>query len=158
VLTNIESASASANAGDQTDALDLANDLRPVLLRLNRHLRRELAPLGITAGQAALLHAIDTGVAVGVRELAERERLSRPRVTAAIDRLEAMGLVTRTRSEVDRRRVELAVTAEGRRILRSARRRRTAWLAARLAQLDDAEQASVEDALPALERLLEVRP
>ncbi len=148
----------SVSADERTDALELANELRPVLLRLNRHLRRELAPLGITAGQAALLHAIDTGVAVGVRELAERERLSRPRVTAAIDRLESLGLVTRTRSEVDRRRVELAVTAEGRRILRSARRRRTAWLAARLAQLDESERASVADALPALERLLEVHP
>ena len=148
----------SVSADERTDALDLANELRPVLLRLNRHLRRELAPLGITAGQAALLHAIDTGVAVGVRELAERERLSRPRVTAAVDRLESLGLVTRTRSEVDRRRVELAVTAEGRRILRSARRRRTAWLAARLAQLDESERGSVADALPALERLLEVHP
>jgi DNA-binding MarR family transcriptional regulator len=152
VLTN------TVSADELTDALDLANDLRPVLLRLNRHLRRELAPLGITAGQAALLHAIDTGVAVGVRELAEREQLSRPRVTAAVDRLESLGLVTRTRSEVDRRRVELAVTAEGRRILRSARRRRTAWLAARLAQLDEAERTSVANALPALERLLEVHP
>jgi DNA-binding MarR family transcriptional regulator len=148
----------SVSADERTDALDVANELRPVLLRLNRHLRRELAPLGVTAGQAALLHAIDTGVAVGVRELAERERLSRPRVTAAVDRLESLGLVTRTRSEVDRRRVELAVTAEGRRILRSARRRRTAWLAARLAQLDESERGSVADALPALERLLEVHP
>jgi len=148
----------SVSADERTDALDVANELRPVLLRLNRHLRRELAPLGVTAGQAALLHAIDTGVAVGVRELAERERLSRPRVTAAVDRLESLGLVTRTRSEVDRRRVELAVTAEGRRILRSARRRRTAWLAARLAQLDESERGSVANALPALERLLEVHP
>jgi DNA-binding MarR family transcriptional regulator len=147
----------TVSTSDPTDALDLANDLRPVLLRLNRDLRRELAPLGITAGQAALLHAIATGNGVGVRELAEGERLSRPRVTAAVDRLEAMGLATRTRSDADRRRVELAVTDEGRRVLRSARRRRTAWLAARLAQLDPAERASVEDALPALERLLEVR-
>jgi DNA-binding MarR family transcriptional regulator len=148
----------NATADKQTDALDLANELRPVLLRLTRHLRRELAPLGITAGQAALLHAIDSGVAVGVRELAEGERISRPRVTAAVNRLESMGLVTRTRSDVDGRRVELAVTPEGRRILRSARRRRTAWLAARLGQLDVAERESVADALPALERLLEVRP
>ena len=147
----------SASADERTDALRLANELRPVVLRLNRHLRRELAPLGITAGQAALLHAIDTGAAVGVRELAERERLSRPRVTAAVDRLESMGLVTRTRSVADRRRVELAVTAEGGRVLRSARRRRTTWLAERLAQLDEAERRAVADALPALERLLEVR-
>jgi DNA-binding MarR family transcriptional regulator len=143
---------------EQTNALELANELRPLLLRLNRHLRRELAPLGITAGQAALLYAIQTGEGAGVRELAEREGLSRPRVTAAIDRLEALGFVRRTRSDVDRRRVELALTDAGRAVLRSARRRRTAWLAARLAQLDERERAQVNDALPALGRLLEVRP
>ena len=140
------------------DSVELANELRPLLLHLNRHLRRELAPLGITAGQAALLHAIRTLPTPSVGELAEREGVSRPRITAALDRLEAMGLVRRKRSTVDRRRVELAVTEEGIRVLRSARSRRTAWLAARLAQLDGAEREAVDAALPALARLLEVRP
>jgi hypothetical protein len=40
-------------------------------------------------------------------------------------------------------------------VLRSARSRRTAWLAARLKRLDDRELASVEAALPALGKLLE---
>ena len=137
------------------DSVALANELRPLLLHLNRHLRRELAPLGVTAGQAALLHAIRTNPGAGVRELAEREGVSPPRMTAALDRLEADGLVRRTRSPVDRRRVVLEVTDPGLRALRSARRRRTAWLAARLARLDDAERAALAAALPSLRRLLE---
>jgi DNA-binding MarR family transcriptional regulator len=133
----------------------VANELRPILLQLNRHLRRELAPLGVTAGQAALLHAIRTNPAIGVRELAEREGVSPPRVTAAVDRLESMGLVRRARSGADRRRVELEVTDAGLRVLRSARSRRTAWLAARLAGLAPDELDALGDALPALQRLLE---
>ena len=35
------------------------------------------------------------------------------------------------------------------------KKRRTAWLAARLEQLTEDERAAVESALPALERLLE---
>jgi DNA-binding MarR family transcriptional regulator len=136
-------------------AVALANELRPLLLQLNRHLRRELAPLGVTAGQAALLHAIRSAPGAGVRELAAHEGLSRPRVTAAVDALESAGLVRRTRSQADRRRVELAVTDQGLRILRSARSRRTAWLAARLAALDPGERAAVAVALPAFGRLLE---
>ena len=138
------------------DALPLANDLRPLVLQLSRHLRKELAPLGITAGQAALLHAIRTEPGIGARGLALREGISPPRVTAAVDRLQAMGLVRRTRSEVDRRRVELEVTEEGLRILRSARRRRTAWLAARIAELGDDEARALAGALVPLRRLLEV--
>jgi hypothetical protein len=40
-------------------------------------------------------------------------------------------------------------------VLRSARRRRTAWLAARLQRLEPDELAAVEAALPALRRLIE---
>lgn len=135
--------------------LKLANELRPVLLQLNRQLRRELAPLGITAGQAALLHAIRTSPGIGVRELADREGMSAPGMTAHIDRLAAAGLVRRTRSRRDRRRVDLELTEKGVRVLRSARERRTAWLAARLKRLSPDELAALEAAIGPLRRLLE---
>ena len=151
-IVNVMNGSSAASGADP---VALANELRPLVLHLHRHLRRELAPLGITGGQAALLHAIRTSAGIGVRDLAEREGVSPPRVTAAIDRLEADGLVRRTRSATDRRRVCLEVTDDGLRVLRSARRRRTAWLAARLAGLDPAERRVLAGALPALRRLLE---
>ena len=133
----------------------IANGLRPTLFHLGRRLRKELSPLGITGGQASLLWAIRSQPGLGVRELAGREGVSAPAMTAYVDRLEAAGLVTRRRSERDRRRVELALTEEGSRVLRSARSRRTAWLAARLERLDPEELAAVDAALPALRRLLE---
>jgi DNA-binding MarR family transcriptional regulator len=138
-----------------TDPITVANGLRPALLHLNRRLRRELAPLGITGGQAALLWAIRTNPSIGVRGLAEREGVSAPAMSAYVDRLEAAGLVARRRSELDRRRVELEVTDTGLRILRSARSRRTAWLADRLRRLEPEELERVEAALPALNKLLE---
>jgi DNA-binding MarR family transcriptional regulator len=134
--------------------VDLANELRPVLLQLNRHLKRELAPLGITAGQAALLHVIRTHPGVGVRALAEHEGVSAPAMSGYIDRLEAAGLVGRVRSEEDRRRVGLTVTDAGVRALRSARSRRTAWLASRLKRLSDDERAAVAAAVEPLALLL----
>src|SRR3954462_12739753 len=111
----------------ESTALDLANDLRPLLLHLSRHLRRELGPLGITGGQAALLHAISAEPGIGVRALAAREGVSAPAMSGAVDRLEAAGLVTRGRSSEDRRRVGLELTAAGAAALRYARTLRTAW-------------------------------
>ena len=137
------------------DRVRLANELRPVLLQINRHLRKELGPLGITAGQAALLHAIRTNPRIGVRDLALREGVSPPAITGHLDRLEAAGLVRRTRSLADRRRVVLEVTETGVRTLRSARARRTAWLAAGLKRLTPAELDAVEDSIAPLRRLLE---
>jgi DNA-binding MarR family transcriptional regulator len=138
-----------------SDPVTIANGLRPALLHLNRRLRRELAPLGITGGQAALLWAIRSHPGIGVRGLADLEGVSTPAMSAYVDRLEAAGLVARHRSEQDRRRVELAVTESGLRVLRSARSRRTAWLADRLHRLEPEELDRIEAALPALNKLLE---
>jgi DNA-binding MarR family transcriptional regulator len=138
-----------------SDPVAIANGLRPALLHLNRRLRRELAPLGITGGQAALLWAIRSHPGIGVRGLADVEGVSTPAMSAYVDRLEAAGLVARHRSEQDRRRVELAVTESGLRVLRSARSRRTAWLADRLRRLEPEELDRIEAALPALNKLLE---
>jgi DNA-binding MarR family transcriptional regulator len=138
-----------------SDPVAIANGLRPALLHLNRRLRRELAPLGITGGQAALLWAIRSHPGIGVRGLADLEGVSTPAMSAYVDRLEAAGLVARHRSEQDRRRVQLAVTESGLRVLRSARSRRTAWLADRLRRLEPEELDRIEAALPALNKLLE---
>jgi DNA-binding MarR family transcriptional regulator len=133
----------------------VANRLRPVLLKLNRELRRETRSLGLTGGQATLLFLIQRNPGVGVRELADREGMSAPGMSGYVDRLEAAGLVTRTRSGEDRRRVGLTVTAEASRILKAVRRRRTAWLAARLRDLGPDELDAIDAAVHPLSRLLE---
>jgi DNA-binding MarR family transcriptional regulator len=135
---------------------DLAEQLRPVLLKINRELRRELHGLGITGGQASLLVAIKRAPGLGVNELAGRERVSPPAMTGAIRRLERAGLVRREPDPADRRRHGLYVSEEGERVLRAVKRRRTAWLAARLRELDEGERVAVERALTPLARLLEV--
>jgi DNA-binding MarR family transcriptional regulator len=56
----------------------------------------------------------------------------------------------------DRRRVGIKLTAEGDRVLASVKRRRTAWLAARLKALSPAELDAVDAALEPLSTLLEV--
>jgi DNA-binding MarR family transcriptional regulator len=137
------------------DSLSVATSLRPTLLRLNRELRRELAPLGITGGQAAILHLIRRSPGVGIRELAVRENMSPAGMSGHIERLEAAGLARREPSERDRRRIGLYVTDAGLRVLRAVRSRRTAWLAARLQRLLPEQLEAIEAALPALAALLE---
>jgi DNA-binding MarR family transcriptional regulator len=136
------------------DSVELANRLRPVLLMLNRHLRREAHAEGITGGQAALLAQIRNHPELGVRELAAREGISAPSMTRYLDRLEKAGLIIRTRSPEDARRIRLALTPKGFRVLRSVRRRRTAWLAERLDGLAADEQRAVAAAIEPLARLL----
>src|SRR4051794_38803912 len=118
------------------DTTVLANRLRPVLLKLNRELRREVHSLGVTGGQVALLVQIKYSPRIGVRELAARERMSVPGMSKFVTRLEEAGLIERQEVGGDRRRVGLHVTPAGHRVLRSVKSKRTAWLAARLRSLD----------------------
>jgi DNA-binding MarR family transcriptional regulator len=133
--------------------VELANRLRPALLRLARELRREIHTLGVTGGQVSLLVAIKYSPGIGVRELASQERMSPAAISKAITKLEQLGLVERRELE-DKRRVGLAVSEKGHQVLRSVRSRRTIWLADRLKALSAEERRAVEAALDPLEKLL----
>jgi DNA-binding MarR family transcriptional regulator len=137
-----------------TDTVAVADTLRPVLLRVGRELRREARAVGISPEQVSLLVAIKYAPGIGIRDLATHERISAPALTKHVDRLERDGLVVRTPSPDDGRRIGVALTEEGQRVLRRVRSRRTAWLATRLRKLDPDELAAVEAAIDPLSRLL----
>jgi DNA-binding MarR family transcriptional regulator len=132
----------------------VADQLRPVLLRLARELRKETEQLGVTARQVTLLWQVKRSPGLSLAELAAEEGISPPALSGHVDRLERAGLLERVRSTEDRRRVGLRLTAEGANLLRRIRARRTTWLAVRLEELDAAQLAAIESAIPALRRLL----
>ena len=137
------------------DPTVLANRLRPVLFKLGRELRREIHSLGVTGGQVGLLVQIKHRPGIGMRELAALERMSVPGMSKYVARLEQSGLVQRAPVEGDQRRVGLSLTAAGHKVLRSVKSKRTAWLAARLRQLDPHEVDAIDEAIEPLTRLLE---
>jgi DNA-binding MarR family transcriptional regulator len=144
----------------RVDTLAVAESLRPVLLRIGRELRRETRAVGVSPEQVSLLVAIKYSPGIGVGELAAQEHVSAPAMSNHVDRLERDGLAIRTPSPSDKRRVGLTLTAEGQRMLRRVRSRRTAWLVSRLGKLDPDELATIEAAVEPLSRLLakEERP
>jgi DNA-binding MarR family transcriptional regulator len=139
-------------------SLQLAEELRPALLRLARNLRRETEALGVTSHQVTLLWLVRDRPGLSLRELAVEEGISAPSLSGHVDRLESAGLLRRIRSSEDRRRVGLELTDEGRTLLRRVRARRTTWLAERIAVLSEEEREQIERALPALYTLLEPGP
>lgn len=139
------------------DTTDLANRLRPVLLKLNRELRREIHSLGVTGGQVGLLVQIKTRPGIGMRELAAVERMSVPGMSKFIAKLEDAGLVQRAPVEGDQRRVGLSLTPAGQKVLRSVKSKRTAWLAARLHRLEPEQLEAIDAAIEPLAHLLELQ-
>jgi DNA-binding MarR family transcriptional regulator len=134
---------------------ELAEQLRPVVMRLSRELRREVRLLGVTAGQVTLLFAIERNSGIGVRELAAYERMSPAGMSRHVSRLVELGLLRREDDPKDARLHGLHVTAEGKQLLRKVKSRRAAWLASRLRTLSEDDVLAIRDAIAPLGRLLE---
>ncbi|HEY2480770.1 MAG TPA: MarR family transcriptional regulator [Caulobacteraceae bacterium] len=136
------------------DILTLAEALRPALLRAARHLRREAQKAGVSALDAQLLGAIAKHPGIGGGELAEREQVSAPSMSAHVKRLLAAGWIARGEPMADdRRRVGLSVTRAGAAALDAIRRRRNDWLAARLDALSPEDRRALAAAAEPLRRL-----
>ena len=109
----------------------------------------------MTGGQVSLLVQIKYNPGIGMRELAALERVSVPGMSKFVARLEEAGLVQRAAVAGDQRRVGLSLTAAGQKVLRSVKSKRTAWLAARLRQLDPNELEVIDAAIEPLMHLVE---
>lgn len=142
-------------AAPTISVIDLADALRPALLRVSRRLRQEAQKAGLSAQDALLLGHIRKHPGVGVSALAEAERTSKPTMSAHIKRLETAGLVVRASHAQDRRRSGLSVSPAGLRMLETIRRQRNDWLAARLARLAPSDRAALADAAAPLLRLID---
>jgi DNA-binding MarR family transcriptional regulator len=134
------------------DSVALANELRPVLLRIARHLRAETHTRGITGGQVSLLVALEFNPGMTAQQLAEREGLSAPGVSGHLARLEGQKLIRRERTS-DRRQVGLHLTAEGKRVLATVREQRTSWLAGRIEELSPEDREKIHAAIGPLDQV-----
>jgi DNA-binding MarR family transcriptional regulator len=90
--------------------------LRRIIRGVDLHSRRLLLRCGLTGPQLIVLREVARLEAASIGELASVVSLSQPTVTGIVARLELRGLVTRRRSETDRRRVLVTTTAEGTRL------------------------------------------
>lgn len=84
--------------------------LRQVIRATDLHSRQLMKTTGLTAPQLLVLQAIDAAGELSVSALAARISLSQGTVTSILDRLQARDLVTRSRSQIDKRVVLLRLT------------------------------------------------
>jgi DNA-binding MarR family transcriptional regulator len=137
-----------------TATLDLADVLRPAVLRLARRLRQTRdESVELTASQYSVLAALAIRGRLSMGELAAEERVQPPTVTRVVNALADRELVRRTPAAHDGRQSLVDLTEAGRALLLVNQRLRAEWLADRLAVLDDAELDVLRTAVPLLTRV-----
>lgn len=140
---------ATATIGDA----ELPSRLRLTVMRLARRLRQQ-GDTEATLSQLSALSTIEREGPITLGELAGLERVAPPSMTRIVGRLEEVGYVTRHVDTADRRVARVALTSDGKKILAKSRGRKTAYLAARIEKMSDADRAVLLAALPVIERLV----
>lgn len=105
--------------------VQLADLLTKASWRLRRDGAKELAPLGLTFGQARVMRVMARmGEPLRIGDLAARLEIVPRSATTVVDLLEQAGLVARQSDPQDRRSVLVAITEDGHALVDRMNRRR----------------------------------
>jgi DNA-binding MarR family transcriptional regulator len=117
-------------------------------------IRQRRRDLSLTA--LSTLATIERSGARRLTELAAAEGITQPSMSALVSQLQRLGLAQRQADPGDGRAVLVAITAAGRKRMSRLRRDEAAVFAALISELGPKESASLQAALPALRRMLEL--
>ena len=110
--------------------IDFVSDLRTVVGRLIKKLRKESATgrqLSLT--ERSVLFALQQQKQMLPSELAAMEKITNQSMSQILNNLFGLGYITRTASEVDKRKVLISLSAAGEKTILQVRSERDQWLA-----------------------------
>jgi DNA-binding MarR family transcriptional regulator len=99
---------------------DVLIALRRIIQSVDLHSKALVKRFGLTGPQLIVLQEVSRASDISASELSKAISLSQATVAGILDRLEKRGLITRRRSNRDRRRVHVEMTASGEQLLGSA--------------------------------------
>lgn len=121
-----------------TNTRDVMNAIRRIIHALQVGSRASQKNIGISGAQLFLLQILAPGGVMSINDLASRSCTHQSSVSVVARRLVEAKLVKRAASSVDGRRLDLSVTAAGRRLLKSHVVTPQERMIAALAQLEPA--------------------
>ena len=133
--------------------LALGRAFEEIAAWLRRSRRTDMSATGLS-----VLDRLDTDGPQRVTDLAVAEGVTQPATTALVNRLAESGWVEREPDPDDGRAQQVRLTTAGHDRLHRHRADRSQRIAERLALLDDADQAALTAALPALRHLVAPAP
>jgi MarR family transcriptional regulator, lower aerobic nicotinate degradation pathway regulator len=139
--------------GNRSESIRTVMDgLRRIVRDLRLSARDAERGAGISGAQLFVLQTLSESSASSLNDLADRTLTDQSSVSVVVKRLVERKLVTRRPSEEDGRRVELALTSAGRRLLARCPEPTQARLVASLKRLSPDELSSLKAGIAALER------
>lgn len=132
---------------------DVLISLRRIIRAIDMRSRHLMQQAGLTGPQLLVLQALARHKRMSAGDLAREVNLSQGTMTSILDRLEKRHLILRLRSESDRRKVHVTLTADGETQLATAPTLLQERFIERFHKLKDWEQSQI---LASLQRLAEM--
>jgi DNA-binding MarR family transcriptional regulator len=132
----------------------MASGLQAAAALMVRIARRDPGEEPVTPARLSVLSALKFGGPMSLAELAAAQEVKAPTMSRIVEGLVKDGLATREADPVNRRKVRITTTEEGRRRLEAGREGQVRALRQRLRRLADSEQRALARGVELLERAL----
>ncbi|WP_372667050.1 MarR family winged helix-turn-helix transcriptional regulator [Amycolatopsis kentuckyensis] len=121
---------------------------------VRRRVRADVPGSPLPGAQVEVLRVVADRPGIGVAAAARELHLAANSVSTLVNQLVDAGLLRREPDPADRRATRLEITGAARERMATWRRARTGLVADALAGLSEEDTAAIEQALPALEKLM----
>lgn len=137
--------------------LQLASDLRTVVTRLVKKMRKEsVTGQQLSMTERSTLALLQQHKELLPSELASMEHITNQSMSQIVSHLLELGYISRTASVTDKRKVIIALTTEGERTIMRVRSEREEWLAKAINEsCTDEEAALLKQAIGPLTKLVD---
>ncbi|QJB39061.1 MarR family transcriptional regulator [Chitinophaga oryzae] len=141
------------------DNFATASSLRLSISNLNKRLRKQVyATEGFSLSELSVLSYIYQQGALFPSELAELVKVKNQSMSQMLNNLETEGLITRTQSMEDKRKMSVTITPKGKKMVEKTRHERDEWLAAAIHHTLSAEEKKLlSAAIPLLSKLADYK-
>lgn len=147
---------ASIKTGEHLDRTDQSLIALRRILRATEVYGRDLArAAGLTAVQFRVLQIVGERGLTTATEIARRMRVSQATITSLVDKLVRHHMVTREKSQADRRQINILITDRGRETLRQAPDALQQRYVRRFEGMEDWEQAQLVASLERVAAMLD---
>jgi len=146
-----------ASASDLAASDSVMIALRKIIRAIDMNSKKLVKRVGLTGPQLVILREIARRREVTAVQIAQAVSLSQATVTGILERMEKRQLIARQRSDRDKRRIMIRITANGDRILENAPPLMQEEFVERFCSLQEWEQMMILSALQRLVSILEAK-
>jgi DNA-binding MarR family transcriptional regulator len=140
------------------DLTELSSSIRTSVSGLHKVLRKQMSGVSeYSMTEIETLAHLARNASLLPTELAALTKVKTQSMSQILKKLEGHGIISRTPSKEDMRKVYISLSPAGRKMIEQTRNEKDEWLSAALTNLTEKERELLVKALPIMDKLIETK-